>query len=59
MFFCCCFFFRPSQFFYYPQFPIRIRYPQVSGPDFTDTRYQSDKQGIEVNEVAPSKCETC
>lgn len=21
MFFCCCFFFRPSQFFYYPQFP--------------------------------------
>ena len=33
-------------------FPIGTRYPQVSGPDFTDTRYQRGKHRIEVNEVA-------
>ena len=59
MFFVVVAFFSSVAIFLLSAISIRIRYPQVSGPDFTDTRYQSDKQRIEVNEVAPSKCETC
>ena len=42
---------RRNFFHTIPQFRIGSRYLQVSGPDFTDTRYQRGKHRIEVNKV--------